>query len=782
MRPRRVPVARAPSSRSRVVDVDIERTPPPPLRPPPSARIRGTTCFRHLFNTFIDGGCKAERKWLEPLLAEGLEAAPRHLRLSAEVEKLVRALAKGLGGGFELYGLGSYEDFRAWLEEAHPELLYPALVRADKGMRQDFQTKAARNAYINRAVNVEYLASQRYGSGNILRDNLYIMLTCKEVIAALRGRAIWDDKFTDRVCFWAADSSLEGWSCLDKARVMRVVRDRMRELVADPSPMLDEDYDLFEELHDVPAYVAYLEQIGKVKSLSVNKKVKIPVAKTVRSEIYSPKDATNAPTDDLVKEQVRAFASGVLATLEGGQGGRYVDEGEYSEENQTPDMRAAFEYTLSHTNASEGFFGSTKHIDDVYHCATYNANGVACAAKDQLHSVLHDKYVRHSKRRVAAEQASKSTRKKWKRCGVRAGRQGELGAAGLEAATTVARTSGKRKIRADANADLEEARAAKRAKRKAKRAEALTKTVKLYVAAQEKHALTPVVDDATVRRTTLPRLTAQLDGYLATCASDNARARALKETLQRLVDGMGLSQLKPRSYTSAVDDTVGAAGSPANIAFLRGALLAAFKEIKESTLELPSEPYVPEMHTRELYTLGEPTLQRVEVEGMQTCSGDELAAEAAKYREQRRAACPAGSKSRRRDMPEINDKLKGRRIDVAWNLTYKLKGGGEVTKVFWCPGTIAAVSTVETTGEDGKTLGTGWIFVKYDDKSSGWLLATRPTFWNATKAGAWRWWKKGDEDESDDESDDESAIREDMVASDDDDDEDESDDSDMDDE
>ena len=188
------------------------------------------------------------------------------------------------------------------------------------------------------------------------------------------------------------------------------------------------------------------------------------------------------------------------------------------------------------------------------------------------------------------------------------------------------------------------------------------------------------------------RLTAQLDGYLATCASDNARARALKETLQRLVDGMGLSQLKPRSYTSAVDDTVGAAGSPANIAFLRGALLAAFKEIKESKLELPSEPYVPEMHTRELYTLGEPTLQRVEVEGMQTCSADELTAEAAKYREQRRAARPAGSKSRRRDMPEINDDLKGRRVDVAWNMTYKLKGGGEVTKFFWCPGTIAEVS------------------------------------------------------------------------------------------
>ena len=247
-------------------------------------------------------------------------------------------------------------------------------------------------------------------------------------------------------------------------------------------------------------------------------------------------------------------------------------------------MRAAFEYTLSRTNVSEGFFGSTKHIDDVCHCATYNANGVACAAKDQLHSVLHYKYVRHLKRRVTAEQASKATRKKWKRCGMRGGRQDELGAAGLEAATTVARTTGKRQIRLDANADTEEARAAKRAKRKAKRAEALAKTAKAYVAAHEKHALTPVVDDTTVRRTTLPRLTSQLDAYLPACASDNARSRALQETLQRLVDGMGLSQLKPKSYTSGVDDTIGKAGSPANVAFLRGALLAAWKEIKEPCL------------------------------------------------------------------------------------------------------------------------------------------------------------------------------------------------------
>lgn len=62
-------------------------------------------------------------------------------------------------------------------------------------------------------------------------------------------------------------------------------------------------------------------------------------------------------------------------------------------------------------------------------------------------------------------------------------------------------------------------------------------------------------------------------------------------------------------------------------------------------------------------------------------------------------------------------------------MTYNRRDGGQHTGVFWCPGRIARVKS-DSRG--------GWIFVEYDDNSSGWLLASRPSFWNATKPGAWR--------------------------------------------
>ena len=110
------------------------------------------------------------------------------------------------------------------------------------------------------------------------------------------------------------------------------------------------------------------------------------------------------------------------------------------------------------------------------------------------------------------------------------------------------------------------------------------------------------------------------------------------------------------------------------------------------------------MHTRELYTLGEPTLQRTEVESMQTCSAGELAAEAVKYREQRRAACPAGSKSRRRDMPEINDELKQRaahrrRVEPP---DVQAQGG------WWGSYEGFLVSGDDRGGLDGRDDGRGW--------------------------------------------------------------------------
>ena len=59
----------------------------------------------------------------------------------------------------------------------------------------------------------------------------------------------------------------------------------------------------------------------------------------------------------------------------------------------------------------------------------------------------------------------------------------------------------------------------------------------------------------------------------------------------------------------------------------------------------------------------------------------------------------------------------------------KTAAPGQLVKTCWCPGCITRVRS-DSHG--------GWICVEYDDKSSGWLLASHPSFWMAEKAGTWR--------------------------------------------
>jgi len=150
--------------------------------------------MRHLCNTFLDGGCAHEKAWLEPLLAASIEASPAVLRLSADVNKLFHALAKGLGEGIDLYGHGEGVHFRAWLEKNFPLILYLSLLRFDKGARMDGQTEAAMVLYFNRPVIMKYLGTVLYSKSNLLRDNLFCTLASLEIVATLRGRAAFHDK------------------------------------------------------------------------------------------------------------------------------------------------------------------------------------------------------------------------------------------------------------------------------------------------------------------------------------------------------------------------------------------------------------------------------------------------------------------------------------------------------------------------------------------------------------------------------------------------------------
>ena len=88
-------------------------------------------------------------------------------------------------------------------------------------------------------------------------------------------------------------------------------------------------------------------------------------------------------------------------------------------------------------------------------------------------------------------------------------------------------------------------------------------------------------------------------------------------------------------------------------------------------------------------------------------------------------------------------------------MEYNRKGGGVYIRNEWCAGVIEDVSvasTVDTTGPKRRKLGLGHIWVAYDDGTGGWLLATRPTFFNTAKPGSWRFEMEDDDGcEADDE-------------------------------
>ena len=58
---------------------------------------REGNCHLHLGCTFLDGGVKAEKDWLGPLLAPFISDAAKQLRVSDDMNQLYRAQAKGCG-------------------------------------------------------------------------------------------------------------------------------------------------------------------------------------------------------------------------------------------------------------------------------------------------------------------------------------------------------------------------------------------------------------------------------------------------------------------------------------------------------------------------------------------------------------------------------------------------------------------------------------------------------------------------------------------------------------
>ena len=114
------------------------------------------------------------------------------------------------------------------------------------------------------------------------------------------------------------------------------------------------------------------------------------------------------------------------------------------------------------------------------------------------------------------------------------------------------------------------------------------------------------------------------------------------------------------------------------------------------------------MHRRKLPQLGSPTLQRAEIESEQLRKEDDVRAEADEYRKRPREPRARQPARVRATLPVIDEQLVGRRVDVAWEMTYNKRTGGQYVTTRWCPGKITRSSTT-TTSSEGRRLGLGWM-------------------------------------------------------------------------
>ena len=142
-------------------------------------------CYNHLRNVWLGGMIKALSTYLNDELSDELECIDSRLRVSPNIEMVLRAVDKE----FSLcanYPKGHGELFCKWMDQYHPGTLLLHVERAS-GSRQDLCVEGAGAIYWNRKYWIEFLDKQlRTPGGNILQENLFIILSSSEMTALAR--------------------------------------------------------------------------------------------------------------------------------------------------------------------------------------------------------------------------------------------------------------------------------------------------------------------------------------------------------------------------------------------------------------------------------------------------------------------------------------------------------------------------------------------------------------------------------------------------------------------
>ena len=149
-------------------------------------------CWQHMRNIICNGIDLEMRSHLTQLLEDDLSIIQPHLRVKCDLDNICRMCDKEFNGTAN-YTLGHGRQFMQWMETHRGgELLIP-IVRALGGKRMDGSFEGSFPVYMGRHHFVAFLHDFLCStdSSNILQHNLFITLSCVELIAQLRVASIF---------------------------------------------------------------------------------------------------------------------------------------------------------------------------------------------------------------------------------------------------------------------------------------------------------------------------------------------------------------------------------------------------------------------------------------------------------------------------------------------------------------------------------------------------------------------------------------------------------------
>ena len=281
-------------------------------------------CWNHLRNVWLGGMAKALGAHLNHKLRDSLEVISQRLRVSTSMESVLRALDKEFSINAN-YAKGHGDLFYEWMHYNHPEALLLHVERAG-GSRQDLAVEGAGALYYNRVYYIEFLDERLRAcgtEGNILQENLFIILSSLDMVAQARICSIVHLS----ICLpmrWLAGNSHKlaeyDWSVRSMGRAADMLQTALEAIEADPHLFLDQDFmfGIFDKLIDeLPPFKAYLEYMYESKAMSLvgSSATNILPLASLRDELFHPDSETNQDTDDVAMDLAQVAATALLAEL-----------------------------------------------------------------------------------------------------------------------------------------------------------------------------------------------------------------------------------------------------------------------------------------------------------------------------------------------------------------------------------------------------------------------------------------------------------------------------------